>query len=228
MSDNSKLKDNRDLSLTKRKKKGDPKPSNEIDNNAILMANKESIKIFIQMIELNVNFFWPEHKIDENFINLFIKTGFDMLENPNNIKNQEIKNILFDMMQKCMQKFGGEMKYMLTQNTQKIIHLLYNQDNLAKPLSEFVGLVADRQDNTLANEIIRDLTKEIFHNDSQHETIGIKNVAKFLSKLSKQAPKAVYLNIGNLLGFFDCEAYLLRQALIKILSNTIQKVLCAE
>jgi hypothetical protein len=55
---------------------------------------------------------------------------------------------------------------MLNQNTTKIINLLYNQDNLAKPLSEFVGLVADRQDNSLANEIIRDLTKEIFHNDS--------------------------------------------------------------
>ena len=34
------------------------------------------------------------------------------------------------------------------------------------------------------------------------------------------------MNIGSLLGFFDCESYLLRQALIKILSNIIQKVLC--
>ena len=69
-------------------------------------------------------------------------------------------------MQKCMQNYGSEIKYMLNQNTTKIINLLYNQDNLAKPLSEFVGLVAERQDNSLANEIIRDLTKEIFHNDS--------------------------------------------------------------
>jgi len=37
--------------------------------------------------------------------------------------------------------------------------MLYNQDNLAKPLSEFVGMVAQKQDNQLANEIIRDLTK---------------------------------------------------------------------
>lgn len=82
---------------------------------------------------------------------------------------------------------------------------------MAKPLSEFVGIVTSQnQENQLADEIIRDLTKSIFHNDSQHETVGIKNVAKFLQKLSKQAPKAVYQNIGNLLGFFDCEAYLLR------------------
>jgi hypothetical protein len=43
-----------------------------------------------------------------------------------------------------MQKYGSEIKYMLNQNTTKIINLLYNQDNLAKPLSEFVGLVAER------------------------------------------------------------------------------------
>jgi len=53
-------------------------------------------------------------------------------------------------------------------------------------------------------------------------------VAKFVSKLSKQAPKALYLNIGLLLGFFDCESYLLRRALIKILSNIIQKVLIKD
>ena len=55
--------------------------------------------------------------------------------------------------------------------------------------------------------------------------MGIKNIAIFLQKLSKRAPKAVYGNISNLLGFFDCEAYLLRQSLIKILAYTIMFVL---
>ena len=94
-------------------------------------------------------------------------------------------------------------------------------------MAEFVGLVVERQGPQIANEIIKDLTKQIFHTDSSHETIGIKNIAKFLQKLSKRAPKAVYQNISCLLGFFDCEAYLLRQSLIKILSNTIIYVLRA-
>jgi hypothetical protein len=46
-----------------------------------------------------------------------------------------------------------------------------------------------------------------------------------LRKLSKSAPKVVYQNISSLLGFFDCEAYLLRQAIIKILANIILYVL---
>ena len=56
---------------------------------------------------------------------------------------------------------------------------------------------------------------------------GIRNISKFLGKLSKRAPRAVYLNISNLLALFDFESYLLRQALIKILTNTIMYVLSA-
>jgi hypothetical protein len=59
----------------------------------------------------------------------------------------------------------------------------------------------------MPNEIIRDLTKQIFHNDSSYESVGIKNVSVFLSKLSKRAPKVIYQNVSSLLGFFDCEAY---------------------
>jgi len=137
----------------------------------------------------------------------------------------DFKQTLFDILQICMDKYGKNIRYMQSNNIQKIIDLLYNQDNMAKPMAEFVGLVVERQGPQIANDIIRDLTKQIFHTDSSHETIGIKNIGKFLSKLSKKAPKAVYGNVGSLLGFFDCEAYLLRQSLIKILRNTIIYVL---
>jgi hypothetical protein len=59
-------------------------------------------------------------------------------------------------------------------------------------MAEFVALVSEKQGNVMPNEIIRELTKQIFHNDSSHETIGIKNVGIFLRKLSKSAPKVVY------------------------------------
>ena len=142
--------------------------------------------------------------------------------NQSSTKVEDNKEVLFDMLQTCMSTFGGEIKNMMNTFIQTIIDLLYNQENLAKDMAKFVALVVQRQgDSKFASDIIRDLTKQIFHTDSSHETIGIKNIAKFLSKLSKLSPKAVYVNISCLLGFFDCEAYLLRQSLIKILTNTI-------
>lgn len=39
-----------------------------------------------------------------------------------------------------MSNYGHAFKFMLSQNIQKIIDLLYNQDNLAVPMAEFVAL----------------------------------------------------------------------------------------
>ena len=75
---------------------------------------------------------------------------------------------------------------MQSQNTTKIIELLYNQDNLAKNLAEFVSLVVTRQGPDIVNNIIREMTRQIFNTDSTAETIGIKNIAIFLQKLSKK------------------------------------------
>jgi hypothetical protein len=87
MSDNSKLKENRDLALSKKKKKGAEQADGERYANAIMMATNECVKLFISFVEQDMKHFWPEHRIDEDFINLFIRASFDMLENPNNIKN---------------------------------------------------------------------------------------------------------------------------------------------
>lgn len=43
-----------------------------------------------------------------------------------------------------MSNFGGDIKNMMTQNICKIIDLLYNQDNLAVPMAEFVALCVSR------------------------------------------------------------------------------------
>ena len=31
---------------------------------------------------MDIHYFWPEHEIEEEFVNQFIKAGFDMIENP--------------------------------------------------------------------------------------------------------------------------------------------------
>ncbi len=63
--------------------------------------------------------------MEEEFVRVFVKTGFDMLENPNNTKVAEVKEILFSILQRTMQRFGNEIKYMQSQNSTKIIDLLY-------------------------------------------------------------------------------------------------------
>ena len=61
---------------------------------------------------MQIQYLWYEQKVEEDFVKIFVKTSFDMLENPNNIKNTEIKDELFKIMEKTMDRFGGEIKYM--------------------------------------------------------------------------------------------------------------------
>jgi len=56
---------------------------------------------------------WPEQRIEEDFVKCFLKTGFDMLEhNKNNTRVQDCKQVIFDILQTCMAKYGSEIKYM--------------------------------------------------------------------------------------------------------------------
>ena len=43
-----------------------------------------------------------------------------------------------------MERFGQDIKHMQSQNSTKIIDLLYTQDSLAPYMAEFVGLVAEK------------------------------------------------------------------------------------
>jgi hypothetical protein len=43
-----------------------------------------------------------------------------------------------------MSTYGGEIQYLMTQNITKIIDLLYNQDNLAVPMAQFVALMVEK------------------------------------------------------------------------------------
>ena len=56
-----------------------------------MLAQKECIKTFDKLIVDKVHYFWAEHRIEEEFIKIIIKAGFDLLENPNILKDEEMK-----------------------------------------------------------------------------------------------------------------------------------------
>ena len=47
-------------------------------------------------------------------------------------------------------------------------------------MAKFVALVVERQGDLIAIEIIDELTKQIFLSDVSYESVGMKNISKFL------------------------------------------------
>ena len=71
--------------------------------------------------------------------------------------------------------------------TTKIVNLIYNQEDLVTPLSEFIVqcLSGESNLNKMAIDIIQEVSKTVFEDNSM-ENQGLKNVAKFLTFLSER------------------------------------------
>ena len=78
MSDNSKIVEQNDLVAVKRGRKK-TKDEGDTEKNAIMLAQKRCLVLFNILLDQNIHNFWPDHRIDEEFVELFIRTGFDML-----------------------------------------------------------------------------------------------------------------------------------------------------
>lgn len=101
LTDISRLKETKEIQTKQRKKnqnKTRDQQNNEQEINAIMISQKECLRQFILFIEQKLHYFWPDHRIEEDFINLFLNACFVMLENPNNIKNSEVKDMIFDLL----------------------------------------------------------------------------------------------------------------------------------
>lgn len=96
--------------------------------NAIAQQSQLALtELHKKVLSKDIHLLWPEQKIDEDFVKCFLKTGFDLLEhNQIMTKAPEFKQVLFDVLQTCMGKYGNQVKYMQSQNNTKIIELLYN------------------------------------------------------------------------------------------------------
>ena len=116
---------------------------------------------------------------------------------------------------------------MLNQNTAKIISLLYNHDNLAKPLAEFVGLVADGTTDVSGNEqfsvCLQYATKDLemvnsflgMYNapESTGETLAsvVKDVLLWLSILLMKLEGFSFDGAANMSGWFHGVQSILRK-----------------
>jgi len=74
----------------------------------------ECMELLNQFLQLGLHHFWQEQKIEDKFVNIIVKMGFDMLENLGQFKGEDYKQNIFDILQICMQNYGEQMRYMLT------------------------------------------------------------------------------------------------------------------
>ena len=167
--------------------------------------------------------------IEDEAISLMIKICFDILEIGTEARDSKNKEKIFKALQSIISHFQSntDIQLVMVRLTTKIVNLIYNQDDLVTPLSEFIVqcLSGESNLNRMAIDIIQEVSKTVFE-DTSMEGQGLKNVAKFLIYLSERASKIIYNNITTLLQFFDCGSYIIRNAIVEMMGHVIVNFLC--
>ena len=70
------------------------------------MEREKILSTLYQALLLDLERLWNQTKPEEQFINLFTKIAFQLLENPLNTKNKQIKNLLFRIVITVIAKYG--------------------------------------------------------------------------------------------------------------------------
>ena len=167
--------------------------------------------------------------IEDECISLMIKINFDALEIGTETKDTRNKALIFKVLQSIISHFqtNTNIELVMVRLTTKIVNVIYAQEDLVTPLSEFIVqcLSGESNLNRMAIDIIQEVSKTVFEDNSM-EGQGIRNVAKFLIFLSERSSKIIYNNITTLLQFFDCPSYVIRNAIVEMMGHVIVNFLC--
>ena len=193
----------------------------------------EKLKLILDCLEniclLPLKDLFKNKIIDDEMISLMIKINFDILEVGTETKDTKNKSLIFKVLQSVISHFQSntDIQLVMVRLTTKIVNLIYNQEDLVTPLSEFIVqcLSGESNLNRMAIDIIQEVSKTVFEENSM-ESQGLRNVAKFLIFLSERASKIIYNNITTLLQFFDCGSYIIRNAIVEMIGNVIINFLC--
>ena len=183
------LEDNNQLS-SDAEDASDPKELNNRIN--------EKLKIILNCLD-NICLFplkelFKNKIIDDEVISLMIKICFDILEIGTETKDSKNKTSIFKVLQSVISHFQSntDIQLVMVRLTTKIVNLIYNQEDLVTPLSEFIVqcLSGESNLNRMAIDIIQEVSKTVFEDNSM-ESQGLRNVAKFLTFLSERSSKII-------------------------------------
>jgi hypothetical protein len=95
------------------------------DPNQIITVHTEQIlKNLIKLINSNIKIIFKNKIIEEDFLNEIIKTGFDLLEIPNELKNSSVKEKIFEVLTLTLTKFSSVISHLSIKLSSKIVNFI--------------------------------------------------------------------------------------------------------
>ncbi|KAI8321325.1 hypothetical protein GQ54DRAFT_298067 [Martensiomyces pterosporus] len=168
-----------------------------------------------QLLQLPLGRVWNSLPERDTFIGVFTRLAHKVMENPAYARDTEFQETLFNALCLWVQSYNGlyGAVTMITQNLQHYEHL-------SEAMAGLLQLAYEKYGGTqLADEVLRSVATRDFN--STHDKTGPKNTARFLVRFSQAAPKALLRQMGLLIRHLDCEAHILRSAMVDVVGHLI-------
>lgn len=197
--------------------RGKAKTKKQRDNQATLDVAALLEPAFDAMnktMSIRANKLWPTTPERDAFISLFTRPAYLVAESETLMKNQNIRMRVYKTICVAVKHHGHAFGAQTS-----IIQNLQYFEHLPEPMAELLQVLSEQYDYPqLTDEILRELSNQEFNaNDNK----GPKSVSAFLVKISELMPRQVLKQITLLARFLDCEAHVLRSAIIEVCGNLI-------
>eukprot|EP01103_Thecamoeba_quadrilineata_P010866 TRINITY_DN2462_c0_g1_i1.p1 TRINITY_DN2462_c0_g1~~TRINITY_DN2462_c0_g1_i1.p1 ORF type:complete len:1011 (+),score=148.98 TRINITY_DN2462_c0_g1_i1:371-3403(+) len=208
--------------LSKSVKTKKRKAKDEASDTWVSDTLKEKIlSTFLHALEIDLlNQLWNMPQPEENFLNTFSLVSFTMLETQ--LKNKTLKNCVYNIIAVLTVKHNMSISI-----TSSITQYLFKFDHSSSILAElFECFIQTYNHSQIIGHVLREFGD--IHSREAQDLTGVKNLGSFLTELSEKVPKSMIPHIRLILPFLESEAYLLRNAVVNVIGQILNKALTKE
>ncbi|XP_056386757.1 condensin complex subunit 1 isoform X2 [Hyla sarda] len=177
------------------------------------------------LLQLDIRRLWNMSLIEEEFISMVTGCCYRMMENPSigALKNKSLWEALSHLLGVAVKRSNDILSVSV-----KVIQLLQHFEHLAPVLVHALTLWATEYGmKSLVGEIMRKIGQKSCQ-DLSRETAGVKTLYTFITQLSERIPAIMMPNISVLLDYLDGEPYMMRNAVLNVMGETVIRVLNGE
>jgi condensin complex subunit 1 len=177
---------------------------NEADGERLLSA-------VINVLDVELTRVWKA-TLEEEFLNLFAKIAYSLIENSALLRSKPIKRCLFQILCMLVKKYNHGLGV-----TQAVVHMLRSNEALAAPVAELMAMLADEYGQQKAvGDVIREIGAQA---NSAQDATAFRAFAAFLPELAARVPRVVLHNISLLMQHLGNDNYVLRNGVVQVLGH---------
>lgn len=183
-------------------------------------SREEVLKYMVLALSVDMSRLWSCGVPEEEFISLFPRLAYKVLELPSTLKSKSAKVSAFELI---------AIPYSTTNSLAvpvgaAVQQLINNFEHLPGPMAELCTQLATTYSNTqLAGDLLREIGR-LDPAESARNPAGLKNTLAFLTDLCEMLPGVAHSNISVLLPHLGREPYGLRSAIV----SCIASIVCAS